>query len=209
MVIYPEQRQINNVSKCFNFFIGFKAKKGKGEVASIKQMIDYTIEQNNIDTSRIFITGMSSGGGMSNAMLNAYPNLFNAGALLEAPSTMVADFSTDSIQPRVLIIQGEMDKLVRKINGEKLVKQWCKKHKINIKDFKLTENIDGNSLLTTKTYYKNNKPVIVYLFAKTVGHKLLINPGSDIKHGGRNGIHTKNIGFFSTYFIADFWGLVK
>lgn len=208
MVIYPEQRQINNISKCFNFFIGFKAKKGKGEVASIKQMIDYTIENNKIDTTRIFITGMSAGGGMSNALLNSYPHLFNAGALMESPSTLISDLSTDTIQPRILIIQGENDKIVIKSNGEKLINQWCKKNKLDKNNFVFTDKINGNGLLSTKTYYKNNKPVIVYLFAKLVGHKLLINPGKDIKHGGKNGIHTKNIGFFSTYYIADFFGLV-
>lgn len=208
MVIYPEQRQINNISKCFNFFIGFKAKKDKGEVASIKQMIDYTIQNNNIDTSRIFITGMSAGGGMANAMLNAYPYLFNAGALIESPSTVVEKISYDSIQPRVLIIQGEKDKVVRKKHGEKLVKQWCNKNGINTEAFKFNNNVNGNVLLSSKTYYKNNNAVIVYLFAKSVGHKLLINPGTDIKHGGKNGLHTKNIGFFSTFYIAKFWGLV-
>lgn len=208
MVIYPEQRQINNISKCFNFFIGFKAKKDKGEVASIKQMIDYTIHNNNIDTKRIFITGMSAGGGMSNALLNAYPYFFNAGALMSAPSTLVEKINTDSIQPRIAIIQGEKDKIVVNSNGTRLVKLWCKKNNINDTCFVKNNKVNDNNLLSSKTYYKNNKAVIIYLFAKNIGHKLLINPGSDIKHGGRNGIHTKNIGFYSTYWIADFFGLV-
>ena len=76
IVVYPEQKQINNAAKCFNFYIGFKAKKDKGEVASIKQMIDYCFKNYYVDSSNVFITGMSAGGGMSNAMLNAYPETF-------------------------------------------------------------------------------------------------------------------------------------
>ncbi len=209
IAIYPEQRLFNNVSKCFNWFIPFDAKKNKGELASIKEMIDYTIKTNNIDTTRVFITGMSAGGGMSYALLNAYPRFFNAGALLGTSSILISNTSTDSVQPRIFILQGEKDLIVHKNNGERLIKQWCEKHKIDSNDFVLTDEIDENSLLSTKTFYKKNKVAIVYLLAKNVGHKLLINPGEDIKHGGKNGFHTKNIGFFSTYFIADFFGLVK
>ena len=78
IVLYPEQRMINNVSKCFNFFIGFKAKKDKGEVASIKSMITYTFNKYHIDSLKVFITGMSAGAGMSNVLLNAYPKIGRA-----------------------------------------------------------------------------------------------------------------------------------
>ena len=74
-----KQKIINNIARCYNFYLGYKAKKDKGEVASIKQMIDYSLKNYNIDSSKIFITGFSSGGAISNAMLNAYPKLFNAG----------------------------------------------------------------------------------------------------------------------------------
>lgn len=208
ITLYPQQKRMNNISKCYNFFIPFKAKKDRGEVASIKQMIDYTIKENNIDRTKIFITGLSAGGAMSHALLNAYPQLFNAGALLGTPSTLIDLVSTDSLQPRVLIMQGEKDLLAHKSNGERLVNKWCSKHRIDSNEFVFTDNINGNSLLSTRTFTKNDANVVVYLYLKNVGHRLPIDPGKDIKHGGENGIFTTNIGFFSTYYIADFFGLV-
>lgn len=211
MVLYPEQKSINNIGKCFNFFIGFRAKKDKGEVASIKEMIDYTVKNHNIDSSQIFITGMSAGGGMSNALLNAYPELFNSGALLAAPSTLVEDVNDSASHiPRIAILQGEADPIVPKKNAERILDQWTKKNNFKPKAFKLKENYLNNPLLTAKYYYNNNGQLkIVALNAKIVKHKLLIDPGEDIKHGGEMIPHTEDINFHSTYWIADFFGLTK
>jgi poly(3-hydroxybutyrate) depolymerase len=125
MIVYPEQRQINNSAKCFNFYIGFKAKKDKGEVASIRQMMDYCYKNYYIDSSRVFITGMSAGGGMSNAILNAYPELFNAGALVAAPDNLFNP-NENIYQPRIAILQGDDDKIVVPKNAIKLKEQWLK-----------------------------------------------------------------------------------
>ncbi len=209
IVLYPEQKRINNLSKCFNWFIGFKAKKDRGEVASIKKMIDFSIESKSIDTTKIFVTGLSAGGAMSHIMLNAYPRLFNAGALLGTPSTLLDFVSADSIQPRVLIMQGEIDPLVHKNNGKRLLNKWSLKHRIDPNKFEFEESLNGNPLISSKTFYKNNHKVLVYLLAKNVGHQLLIDPGEGIKHGGKKGLFTTDIDFFSTYYIADFFGLVK
>ena len=209
IVVYPEQRMLNNVSKCFNFFIGFKAKKDKGEVASIRQMINYTFEHQNIDSSKVFITGMSAGGGMSNAMLNAYPELFNAGALLAAPSIITDKINTSSNHiPKIAIIQGDDDKIVPPKMATKILDQWISKNKLDSTNFTITKNFQDNKYLSIQTYFNsNNELKIVLMRIKATGHKILIDPGNDVKHGGRSGIHTKDINFYSTYWIASFFGL--
>lgn len=211
IVVYPEQRMLNNISKCFNFFIGFKAKKDKGEVSSIRQMINYTFEHHSIDGSKVFITGMSAGGGMSNAMLNAYPELFNSGALLAAPSIIMGKLNTSPDHvPKIAIIQGEKDKVVPKKQATNILNQWISKNNLDSSKFKTIENFQNNKYLSAQTYTnKNNELKIILLKIKSTGHKILINPGNDIKHGGTSGIHTKDIDFHSTYWIADFFGLTK
>jgi len=169
IVLYPEQRQINNASKCFNFFIGFKSKKDKGEVASIKQMIDYVIQNYDVDTAKIFITGMSAGGGMSNAMLNAYPTTFKAGALVEAPAILTDTLNTSKIQPKVAIFQGESDLVVAPFNADKLLVQWTNKNKIDTSTVKVENHFLGNDLLTAKSYFNginNLKIIVIYAFQK-------------------------------------------
>jgi poly(3-hydroxybutyrate) depolymerase len=211
IVLYPEQRMLNNVSKCFNFFIGIKAKKDKGEVASIKNMITHTFNKHNIDQSKVFITGMSAGGGMSNVMLNAYPELFNAGALLAAPPTLLDGLNeTSNNVPKIAIIQGDEDNITNPKMGEKVLAQWIKKNKIDSANFKITDNFKENNLLRIKSFYNSNKELkIVMLNIKNTGHKVLIDPGESIKHGGRNGVHTRDINFHSTYWLAEFFGLTK
>lgn len=210
IVVYPEQRQINNAPKCFNFFIGFKAKKDKGEVASIKQMIDYCFKNYSIDSSMVFITGMSAGGGMSNALLNAYPELFNAGALLAAPSNLFELNTINPIkQPRVAILQGDDDQIVPKKNSDELLTQWLKKHQIDSSMVELKTNYLDNSLLQAQFYFNPDKEVkVVSLLADDVKHKLLIHPGTELNEGGEMDFHTQDIGFHSTYWIASFFGLV-
>ena len=209
IVVYPEQRQINNVGKCFNYFLGFKAKKDKGEVASIRQMISYCFTNYPIDSTKVFITGLSAGGGMSNAMLNAYPRLFNAGALLAAPSKILnTNEDAPEIQPRIAILQGEDDKVVVKNNADKIEKQWLKKHQLT-DTLEVKTNYLDNPLLSARFYSNANKELkIVSIRAEGVRHKLLIKPGNSLQEGGTMDFYTKDINFHSTYWIADFFGLV-
>jgi poly(hydroxyalkanoate) depolymerase family esterase len=53
-----------------------------GEPAAIVQMVDYVIDEHNVDPSRVFVAGSSSGGCMTEALLAAYPDVFAAGAAL-------------------------------------------------------------------------------------------------------------------------------
>lgn len=212
IVVYPEQRLINNVAKCYNFFLSFDAKKDKGEVASIKQMVDYCFTNYNIDSSMVFITGMSAGGGMSNAMLNAYPTLFNAGALLAAPSILFnrnSEVSAPENQPRVAILQGEKDKIVTPKNADKILNHWIKRHQLETSNVEVKENYLGNPLLNAQFYNNNVRTKIISLRAEKIAHKLLITPGEEINKGGKMDFHTRDIGFHSTYWIAEFFGLVS
>ena len=210
MVLYPEQRQINNVSKCFNFFIPFRAKRDKGEVASIKSMIDFLLVNNPIDKSKIFITGLSAGGAMTNAMLNAYPELFSAGAMIEAPSILVESLDTVSKAiPRVAILQGRRDVVVLPRNADALVQQWAVKNKIDTATVQVEHHYLQNEKLTLFKYANRNGEVkIEKLLLSEVGHRLCVDPGEDIQHGGKCGLFAKDIDFFSTYWIAEFFGLV-
>lgn len=207
IIVYPEQRQINNAAKCFNFYLGFKAKKDKGEVASIRQMIAYSFQNYFIDSSKVFITGMSAGGGMSNALLNAYPTLFNAGALVAAPDNLFNP-NKNEYQPRVAILQGDDDKVVVPKNALNLKEQWLKKHQIDTANVELKKNYLNNPLLTAEYFYNTKKEVkVITLFAKGIRHKLLIKPGDKISEGGTMDNHTQDINFHSTYWIAQFFGL--
>ena len=210
MVIYPEQKQINSLAKCFNFYIGYNSKKDKGEVASIKNMLDFTLKTHNIDSSKIFITGFSAGGAISNAMLNAYPTLFNAGALFSAPSNLFKPNTKQSTdQPKVAIIQGSKDLIVPKGNANRIVQQWTKKNQIPDSNFTVREKYFDHPMLFAKEFYNANQELkIISITAKDLKHKLMISPGTPIHKGGVLDFHTVDFNFHSTYWTAQFFGLL-
>ncbi len=209
IVVYPEQKQINNATKCFNFFIGFKAKKDKGEVASIRQMIDYCFENYQIDSSQIFITGMSAGGGMTNAMLNAYPNVFNAGAIVAGPSTLFdANNTSSEKQPRIAILQGDADKIVIPNNANKILDHWLTKHRIEKNNVDTINDYQKHAQLTVHLFRNTDQETkVIVLTEKGIAHKILINPGEKLNEGGAMDFHTEDINFHSTFWIAQFFGL--
>jgi poly(hydroxyalkanoate) depolymerase family esterase len=94
-LLLPEQRRSNNALACFNWFNGRRfldlfswsewgtdQDRDEGEALSIRQMIDRVRAEHAIDPGRIFVSGLSGGGGMAAVMLAAYPELFAGGAII-------------------------------------------------------------------------------------------------------------------------------
>lgn len=53
---------------------------GGSDPVGIVSMVNYVLQHNNADASRVYATGASSGGMMTNVLLGAYPDVFKAGA---------------------------------------------------------------------------------------------------------------------------------
>ncbi|QRM34721.1 PHB depolymerase family esterase [Microvirga sp. VF16] len=81
-LLFPEQQEVNNRDRCFNFFMAEHNRRGQGEAGSIMAMVEAMQIEHNIDPQRIFITGLSAGGAMTAVMLAAYPDVFKGGAIL-------------------------------------------------------------------------------------------------------------------------------
>ncbi|MZD04407.1 PHB depolymerase family esterase, partial [Streptomyces sp. SID5785] len=84
-VVYPQTSSANNSLSCFNWFDPNDDTRGKGEAASVIQMVDHAAAQYGTDRSRIFLTGLSAGGGMTADLLAAYPDVFAGGAVNSGP----------------------------------------------------------------------------------------------------------------------------
>jgi poly(hydroxyalkanoate) depolymerase family esterase len=83
-LLLPQQDQtgMNNPLKCFRWFDSNHNQRGKGEALSIKQMIDTMLADTslNIDSKRVYVTGLSAGGAMTAVMMATYPETFAGGA---------------------------------------------------------------------------------------------------------------------------------
>lgn len=156
-VLAPGQRRSNNPNACFSWFEPGDTRRGEGEALSIRQMVGAMIDRHRLDTSRIFVTGLSAGGAMANVMLATYPDVFAAGAIVaglpygsagnvqEAFAAMRGDAARPGPAwgglvraasthrgpwPCVSVWQGTADATVRPANAEAVVAQWLDVHGI-------------------------------------------------------------------------------
>ncbi len=235
-ILYPEQKRSNNFVGCFNWFLDSDIDKGKGEIGSIYEMVSYACKEYSIDTSKIFIYGVSGGGMMAVNFLAAYPSLIKSGAILAGGSYKVISkpseaFSSmknpkDTTQeelkkrlysqnpnytgkfPELIVIHGTSDKIVGYKNSELLVKQWKTVFDIaSEKDSVLFRSSEIPSI-SCRTYYDtNSEPVIRFYTVENWGHYIMVSPGKIPEHGGKVTKHSIDGGFFSTYQICRDWGI--
>ena len=209
VVIYPEQKRSNNTSNCFNWFNKKDIGVNNGESASILEMINYTAQNYTIDSSRIFIYGLSAGAAMTINLLAHSPSTFQAGAtfaggpygiaesFLSASSAMSNPPSKSPKEwasyvphaeyyPRLIIGHGTNDNVVDFQNSQELIKQWTFLHQLDKDDEILAPNFANNPLITRVSYHDSlaNERVIFYQIQDT-GHALPVDPGPGEAQGGR------------------------
>jgi poly(hydroxyalkanoate) depolymerase family esterase len=236
-VLYPQQKASNNPSMCFDWYRAADIDRDRGECGSIKQMIDQFMKDEKVDSSKVFITGLSAGAAMAVVMLADYPGTFNTGAIfaggpyksavnmLTTTSAMMGwvnrspkewgDLVRDQnpaykkAYPKIIIYQGRRDIVVNHKNAHELVEQWTNLHGI---DTLATDTIRdfANNVNIRKYTYKNSEKenVVTYYDVKNIGHALMINPGDCRDEGGKMVPFSTDDDFFATYWTAIDFGLI-
>ncbi|MGX7672423.1 extracellular catalytic domain type 1 short-chain-length polyhydroxyalkanoate depolymerase [Plantactinospora sp. DSM 117369] len=111
IVIYPTATQQAGFGNCFDVWSAASKRRGGGsDPVSIVSMVTYVQRQYGGDPNRVYATGSSSGGMMTNAMLALYPDVFKAGAaFMGVPFNCfanAADFPPQNSQ----CVNGRMDR---------------------------------------------------------------------------------------------------
>ncbi len=236
-VLYPQQRRINNPERCFKWYKRKHTNKGHGENASIKHMVDFMKANYSIDSSRVFVTGLSAGAAMGVIMMADYPETFNAGAIFAGASYKAGNGYVSAAMafvgwrvksaekwgnivrkqnpnykgeyPRMIIYQGNSDWIVNKKNGIEIMKQWTNLHHIGVQP---SETIDG--YVGVKDIHRHSynsatkKEAVVFYKVDKLSHALLVDPGKCKNQGGRRGFFSKDKNYNSTLFTAYDFGLI-
>jgi len=230
-VVFPQQQSSNNQNKCFNWFEPGDIARGQGEALSIKQMVDYMKSHFNIDSSKVFVTGLSAGGAMTSVMMATYPDVFAGGAVMagipyKCATTMTEGFTCmsgvdktpqqwgDLVRgaysgysgpyPTLMVFQGSSDYTVRDVNMTELVDQWT-----NVHGTDQTPEVTETFRTATRKIYRNSsgKDVVVTYYISGMGHGITVDPGTNQDQGGTTGAYSEDKDIYSSYYAAQFWGL--
>ncbi len=230
-VIHAEQQYLNNFNFCFNWFQSSDYKRGQGEAYSVKQMIDYMKSHFSIDSTRVFITGLSAGACLTSVMLGAYPEVFSAGAInagtpyksaSDATSATYAMLGSvtktpvawgDSVRnenpnytgnyPRVAVFQGLSDVTVSPVNATELVKQWTNVHNTDQVADSVNPAFNGNANVEMKQYNDaSGKTVVQTYMINYMQHGIAVDPGTCFQQGGTIGLGSYS---YDENFYSSFW----
>jgi poly(hydroxyalkanoate) depolymerase family esterase len=93
IVIYPTATKQTAMGNCFDVWSEASKHRGGGsDPASVVSMVEYAEQEYNGDPERVYVTGSSSGGQETNALLALYPDVFAAGSVsMGVPFTCFAN----------------------------------------------------------------------------------------------------------------------
>ena len=230
-LLLPQQQSGNNATSCFNFFEPGDIQRGQGEPLSIKQMVDRMLADHGGDPARIYVTGLSAGGAMTEVMLATYPDVFAGGAVVAGipygcANGMTAAFSCmnpgsdltpaqwgakvraasswTGPWPIVSIWHGASDTTVRPTNATESLEQWTDVHGID-RTPDVEDTIAGNP---HKVYKDSSGATRVETVLITgMGHGTPVDPGTGETQCGTAGAYILDVNVCSTYYIGRFWGL--
>jgi poly(3-hydroxybutyrate) depolymerase len=194
-------------------------------------MIEKIAIDKDIDSSRVFVTGLSAGGAMTSVMLACYPEVFSAGAIIAglpygAANNVQQAFESmfqspvrsaqawgDLVRsaaphagpwPRISIWHGAADKTVIPANAREILKQWI--------------NVHGLPLAPSGQAMVDGYPRAVWISAAgdeliesyTIAHMAHGTPLAAGEGEGKCGVagpFLLEVGISSSYHIAKFFGL--
>jgi poly(hydroxyalkanoate) depolymerase family esterase len=139
-VVYPEQSQNANVSKCWNWFETTNQQRSAGEPSLIAGITCKIMSDYRIRAERVYVVGMSAGGAMATIMAATYPELYAAvgvhsglpyGAAHDLPSGFQAMQRGVPQHKRklrraipLIMFHGDHDTTVAKVNADHMRDQW-------------------------------------------------------------------------------------
>ena len=230
-VLAPEQSPSNNMNGCFNWFLPDDVARGRGEAASIREMVDTLVGALGLDARRVFVTGLSAGGAMACALLAAYPEVFAGGAIIaglpyaaagtlsealramQKPASRTPREWGDAVRrasphkerrPKISIWHGDADFTVSPANAEALVAQWTDLHELAGGRFESTA--DGGH---RRRIWRNSAgtAMVEAHLVRGMGHGTPILADGSAEACGTTGPFILSADISSSSMIAAFWGL--
>ncbi|MCF3642738.1 PHB depolymerase family esterase [Rhizobium sp. TRM95111] len=232
-VVYAQQREANNQRLCFTWYRPSEVTRDRGELMSIRQMVDSAVLRASSDPARLFVTGLSAGGAMTAAMLANYPELFAGGAVIaglpfgaardanrafeamaSAPERTAREWGSlvRKVSPRIRrrpqisVWHGTADATVALSNAAAIVEQWRDVYRLPADAFVEKRMKDRRIRIWPDG---EGRPLIVYNEIDGLGHGTPVLEGEGGGYAASAEPFMLEAGFSSTIEIAKSWGLTR
>ncbi len=171
-VLYPETKPaVNNPYGCWVWWDPDNQRRDSGEPKLIVNMVDLSRRQVKIDSDRVYVTGMSSGGALSAILASMYPDVFAAAGIHSALQYSAAATATCALSAMrsggpnpdgrgeiayhsrgtrhrvvpVIVFHGTDDSSVHLVNADQLVRQFAQLNDYADDGDGENDSMDGNA----------------------------------------------------------------
>ncbi|CCA74360.1 probable acetylxylan esterase [Serendipita indica DSM 11827] len=214
IVIYPDSPRSG---KCFDVHsTETLTHNGGGDSQGIASMIKYAISNYGVSSSRVYVTGTSSGAMMTNVMAGSYPDLFQASssyngvpfgcfagssewnsACAQGQITKTASAWGDLVRaaypgytgprPKMMIWDGTADTTLNYANYAEMLKQWT--NVLGVSQTPTTTSTNNPQSGYTKTTYGD---VVIGYSVQGVGHTVPVHEDIELAWFGITGGSTSS-----------------
>ena len=202
-VLYPQQSAAGDAHRCWHWYKR-AVQRGEGEVQTIAALVQQVQQRHKLDTRRTYAAGLSAGAALATLLALRHPELIAAVGLHSAPVFGTVDSSLSAYRTMqrgagqahvgvalaaaqttlrtlglpAIVIQGERDPVVRRINAAQLTQQL---QVVNAGALTRPEptrrtypaRATGRSprhAWASTTYYAGRKPQLVLCEVASLGH---------------------------------------
>ncbi|WP_065750455.1 extracellular catalytic domain type 1 short-chain-length polyhydroxyalkanoate depolymerase [Bradyrhizobium paxllaeri] len=232
-LLMPEQQAANNANTCFNWFNPGDIARGRGEAASIRQMVARMVADHKLDPRRIYVTGLSAGGAMTSVLLATYPDVFAGGAIIAGlpfgiasnvrealggmmqstsrPAGKLGDLVRKASRhkgpwPKVSVWHGTADRTVNPGNANEIIKQWLDVHGLPAAPMSIGD-VDG---YPREVWWNADGETVVESYTiSDMAHGTPLGLSGNDERYGAEGTFLIEAGISSSYHIANFFGLTE
>ena len=202
-VLYPHQSARAGSNRCWPWYQR-SVQSGEGDAAMVAQMIAHVQKRHHFDSRRTYAAGLSAGAALAMILALRHPRLIAAVGLHSAPVFATSDSAlsayrlmqhgapleysaairrflaeqTDFPGMPVMVIHGEADAVVRRVNAQELVQQFLlvNANKLGGVEPKRHWHAGSSAGATlrlahhTDTWYAKRKPYVVSCTVNGLGH---------------------------------------
>jgi poly(hydroxyalkanoate) depolymerase family esterase len=198
LVVYPEQPSNADQNKCWKWFESAHQSRGTGEPAILAAIVNKIRTSHTVDSSRVYVAGLSAGAAMAVVMGATYPDLFSAIGVASGLEYKAATNNLDAWtamrqggpdpnqqgyaayqamgsakrRVRTIVFHGTSDYTVYPVNGDQVITQWAQTNDY-IDDGSDNNSVNATADSTIRGTVTNGYNYTRYVYNDAAGKPLL------------------------------------